>query len=118
MVQHKEFSKAQQVGLHIWRIENMELVAVPDSLHGSFYTGDAYVILNTAKQRDTYFYQLHFWLGKECSQDESTAATIFTVQLDDHLGGKPALYRELQGVESTAFTSYFKGGITYKVTAS
>lgn len=53
--------------------------------------------------------------GKECSQDESTAAAIFTVQLDDHLSGKTVQYRELQGVESAAFTGYFKGGITYKV---
>lgn len=114
MVQHKEFPKAKAVGLHIWRIENIELVPVPESLYGSFYTGDAYVVLNTVKQRETFFYQLHYWLGKECSQDESTAAAILTVQLDDYLGGKPVQYRELQGVESTAFTSYFKGGITYK----
>ncbi|XP_041665859.1 adseverin [Cheilinus undulatus] len=112
---HKEFTTAgQRAGLQIWRIENLELVPVPESLHGNFYTGDAYVILSTVKQRDSFFYHLHYWLGKECSQDESTAAAIFTVQLDDYLGGKPVQYRELQGVESTAFTSYFKGGITYK----
>lgn len=65
MVQHKEFTKAgKTVGLHVWRIENLELVPVPENLHGSFYTGDAYVILNTVKQRETFFYQLHYWLGK------------------------------------------------------
>ncbi|XP_062291728.1 adseverin [Scomber scombrus] len=115
VLEHKEFAKAGKTsGLQIWRIENMELVPVVESLHGSFYTGDAYVILSTIKQRDNFFYHLHYWLGKECTQDESTAAAIFTVQLDDYLGGKPVQYRELQGVESTAFTSYFKGGITYK----
>uniref|UniRef100_A0A8D3E083 Scinderin n=1 Tax=Scophthalmus maximus TaxID=52904 RepID=A0A8D3E083_SCOMX len=112
---HKEFTGAGKAsGLQIWRIENLELVPVSEGLHGSFYAGDAYVILSTVKQRDSCFYHLHYWLGKECSQDESAAAAIFTVQLDDYLGGKPVQYRELQGVESTAFTSYFKGGITYK----
>uniref|UniRef100_A0A8C6UW07 Scinderin n=1 Tax=Neogobius melanostomus TaxID=47308 RepID=A0A8C6UW07_9GOBI len=114
MVQHKEFPKAKAVGLHIWRIENIELAPVPESLYGSFYSGDAYVVLNTVKQRDTFFYKLHYWLGKECSQDESAAAAILTVQLDDYLGGKPVQFRELQGFESNAFTGLFKGGITYK----
>uniref|UniRef100_A0A3Q3H200 Scinderin n=1 Tax=Labrus bergylta TaxID=56723 RepID=A0A3Q3H200_9LABR len=96
VLHHKEFATAgQKAGLQIWRIESLELVPVPESL-------------------DSFFYHLHYWLGKECSQDESTAAAIFTVQLDDYLGGKPVQYRELQGVESTAFSSYFKGGITYK----
>lgn len=71
MVLHsKEFSTAgKTAGLQIWRIENMEIVPVPESLHGNFYTGDAYVILYTVKQKDNSFYHLHFWLGKRtCSQ--------------------------------------------------
>ncbi|XP_043922691.1 adseverin [Protopterus annectens] len=112
---HTEFEKAgKKQGLQIWRIEKMELVPVPENLYGNFYVGDAYLILRTAKKNDSVFYDLHYWLGKECSQDESTAAAIFTVQMDDYLGGKPVQYRELQGYESTAFVSYFKGGLKYQ----
>uniref|UniRef100_A0A8C1EKT4 Scinderin n=1 Tax=Cyprinus carpio carpio TaxID=630221 RepID=A0A8C1EKT4_CYPCA len=114
-LQHKEFEQAgKRPGLQIWRIEKMELAPVPENLHGSFYIGDAYLVLHTVKQKDSCFYDLHYWLGKECTQDESAAAAIFTIQMDDYLGGKPVQYRELQGFESTNFTSYFKGGITYK----
>ncbi|XP_059365789.1 scinderin-like [Carassius carassius] len=114
-LQHKEFEQAgQHPGLQIWRIERLELVPVPENLHGSFYIGDAYLVLHTVKQNNFSFFDLHYWLGKECTQDESTAAAIFTIQMDDYLGGKPVQYRELQGFESTNFTSYFKGGVTYK----
>ncbi|XP_058039252.1 scinderin isoform X3 [Ahaetulla prasina] len=112
---HKEFARAgQKVGLQIWRIEKMELVPVPEPLYGDFYVGDAYLVLHTFKKSNATFYNLHYWLGKECTQDESTAAAIFTVQLDDYLGGKPVQHREIQGYESTQFVGYFKGGIKYK----
>ncbi|XP_044149208.1 adseverin [Bufo gargarizans] len=112
---HKEFADAgQKSGLQIWRIEKMDLVPVPESLHGNFYVGDAYIILHTILKSNSKYYDLHYWLGKECSQDESTSAAIFTVQMDDYLGGKPIQYRELQGYESSVFVGYFKGGIKYK----
>lgn len=67
MVYHPEFEKAgQQAGLQVWRIEKFDLVAVPENLYGSFYTGDAYLILNTIKQRSGNLqYDLHFWLGED-----------------------------------------------------
>ncbi|EAW93646.1 scinderin, isoform CRA_b [Homo sapiens] len=112
---HEEFARAgKQAGLQVWRIEKLELVPVPQSAHGDFYVGDAYLVLHTAKTSRGFTYHLHFWLGKECSQDESTAAAIFTVQMDDYLGGKPVQNRELQGYESNDFVSYFKGGLKYK----
>ncbi|XP_029444847.1 adseverin isoform X1 [Rhinatrema bivittatum] len=112
---HKEFEGAgQKSGLQVWRVENMELVPVPENLYGNFYIGDAYLVLYTVKENTNNFYNLHYWLGKECSQDESTSAAIFTVQMDDYLGGKPVQYREIQGYESNAFVGYFKGGIKYK----
>ncbi|XP_004676783.1 PREDICTED: adseverin [Condylura cristata] len=112
---HPEFARAgKQAGLQVWRIEKLELVPVPQSALGDFYVGDAYLVLHTTEGKRGFTYRLHFWLGKECTQDESTAAAIFTVQMDDYLGGKPVQHREMQGYESTDFVGYFKGGLKYK----
>lgn len=56
--------------------------------------------------------------GDFCTQDESGSAAIFTVQMDDFLGGKPIQYREVQGHESKTFLGYFKSGIKYMVRTS
>uniref|UniRef100_A0A8C4EP72 Scinderin like b n=1 Tax=Dicentrarchus labrax TaxID=13489 RepID=A0A8C4EP72_DICLA len=112
MVSHKEFVGAgKQPGLQVWRIENMDLKPVPKALHGSFYTGDAYLLLFTTSAPS---YNIHMWLGDECSQDESGAAAIFATQLDDFLGGGPVQYREVQNCESNTLLGYFKSGIKYQ----
>ncbi|XP_056315789.1 scinderin like a [Danio aesculapii] len=112
MVFHKEFQNAgKEPGLQIWRIEKMDLKPVPKQLQGNFFTGDAYVVLHTTPAPS---YSVHMWLGNECSQDESGAAAIFAMQLDDHLGGAPVQYREVQNNESVTFLGYFKTGIKYK----
>ncbi|XP_044051708.1 gelsolin-like isoform X2 [Siniperca chuatsi] len=112
---HPEFERAgQRAGLQVWRVENMELVPVPESLYGGFYNGDAYLVLHsTQKSRGTMQYDLHYWQGSECSQDESAAAAIFAVHMDDFLQGAPVQYREVQGHESRTFTGYFKTGLKY-----
>lgn len=68
-VQHPQFELAgQKQGLQVWRVENFDLVPVPENLYGGFYTGDAYLILNTIKQRSGNLqFDLHFWLG-ECRE--------------------------------------------------
>uniref|UniRef100_A0A8C2BP13 Scinderin like a n=1 Tax=Cyprinus carpio TaxID=7962 RepID=A0A8C2BP13_CYPCA len=112
MVFHKEFQNAGKApGLQIWRIEKMDLKPVPKQLQGNFFTGDAYVVLFTTSAPS---YNVHMWLGNECSQDEGGAAAIFSMQLDDHLGGAPVQYREVQNNESVTFLGYFKTGIKYK----
>lgn len=63
---HPEFDRAgKKQGLQVWRVESFDLVPVPENLYGGFYTGDAYLILNTIKQRSGNLqYDLHFWLGE------------------------------------------------------
>ncbi|XP_008400733.1 gelsolin isoform X3 [Poecilia reticulata] len=115
MVFHPEFERAgKEAGLQVWRVENMDLAPVPESLYGRFYTGDAYLVLSsTSNRRGDLQYDLHYWQGSECSQDESSAAAILAVQMDDFLQGAPVQYREVQGHESGTFSGYFKTGLTY-----
>ncbi|XWS73278.1 hypothetical protein CRYUN_Cryun02cG0114200 [Craigia yunnanensis] len=96
-------------GIEIWRIENFRPVPVPKSAFGKFFTGDSYVILKTtALKRGALRHDIHYWLGKDTTQDEAGAAAVKTVELDAALGGRAVQYRELQGHETEKFLSYFK----------
>ncbi|KAJ8502678.1 hypothetical protein ONZ45_g11530 [Pleurotus djamor] len=97
-------------GLMIWRIESFQVVEWPKARYGTFYDGDSYIVLHTYKKNpetDALSYDLHFWLGRDTSQDEAGTAAYKTVELDDYLGGRPVQYREIQGSESERFLSYF-----------
>ncbi|XAR51144.1 hypothetical protein NMG60_11005693 [Bertholletia excelsa] len=99
----------QKAGIEIWHIENFRPVLVPNSLHGKFFTGDSYVVLKTtALKSGALRHDIHYWLGKDTSQDEAGAAAIKTVELDAALGGRAVQYREVQGYETEKFLSYFK----------
>ncbi|KAJ8413876.1 hypothetical protein AAFF_G00064740 [Aldrovandia affinis] len=115
MVYHPEFEQAgKETGVQVWRIEKMDLVPVPKGLYGGFYNGDAYLVLGTLKQRSgSLKHHLHYWLGASTTCDESGAAVIFTVQMDDYLGNDSIQHREDQGLESQMFLGYFKAGLKY-----
>ncbi|XP_031398722.1 villin-3 isoform X2 [Punica granatum] len=99
----------QRVGTDIWRIENFQPVPLPKSEHGKFYSGDSYIVLQTTSGKGgAYLYDIHFWIGKDTSQDEAGTAAIKTVELDASLGGRAVQHREIQGHESDKFLSYFK----------
>ncbi|OCT63426.1 villin-1 [Xenopus laevis] len=101
-------------GLQIWRVEKMELVPVAENSHGNFFEGDCYLLLMTHKTGNNFTYNIHFWVGNDSSMDEQGAVAIYTIQMDDHLGGVAIQHREAQGYESDTFKGYFKHGIIYK----
>ncbi|GMI63366.1 villin 2 [Hibiscus trionum] len=99
----------QRPGTEIWRIENFQPVPLPKADYGKFYMGDSYIVLQTTPSKGgSYLYDIHFWIGKDTSQDEAGTAAIKTVELDAVLGGRAVQHRELQGLESDKFLSYFK----------
>eukprot|EP00158_Paraphelidium_tribonemae_P008147 Partr_v1_DN28494_c1_g1_i2_m41271 putative gelsolin len=99
-----------KIGIEIWRIEKFKVVAWPKEQYGSFFSGDSYIVLRTYKKTpddEKLSFDVHFWLGKETSQDEAGTAAYKTVELDDFLGGAPVQYREVQGHESESFLKLF-----------
>ena len=46
----------------VYRVDNFDLVEVPEEDYGKFYSGDCYVVLYayTANNRDNYI--IYFWL--------------------------------------------------------
>ncbi|CAG5121226.1 unnamed protein product, partial [Candidula unifasciata] len=82
----------------------------PKEDYGKFFSGDSYIVLNTYKNEgeDELKYDVHFWIGKESTQDEYGTAAYKTVELDTYLNDAPIQHREVQGHESELFKSYFK----------
>ncbi|CAG9790628.1 unnamed protein product [Diatraea saccharalis] len=112
---HSAFANAgQRAGVEIWRIETFNPVAVSQNDYGKFYKGDSYIILKTtADKRNNLSHDIHYWIGSESTQDESGAAAILTVGLDDKFNGAAVQHREAMGYESQLFKSYFPNGIKY-----
>ncbi|CAG5135435.1 unnamed protein product, partial [Candidula unifasciata] len=104
----------QKEGLEIWYINKFEVKPWPKEDYGKFYNGDSYIVLNTYKDKDTdsLLYDVHFWIGKNSSQDEYGTAAYKTVELDTYLDDVPIQHRECQGHESDLFKSYFPKGLT------
>lgn len=104
--------------VEIWRIEKFKVKLWPREAHGQFHSGDSYIILHTYKEEDKILWDLHFWIGKESSQDEYGTAAYKTVELDTLMDDGPVQHRETQGYESDIFMRLFGeiipcGGLRY-----
>ena len=97
----------EKPGLQIWRIEQLEPVALPTDEYGTFRMGDAYICLKTTGKKSGYKWDLYFWLGEESTAEVQKVAAYKTTDLDDKLGGDLIQHREVQGHESEKFMSCF-----------
>ncbi|XP_075990062.1 gelsolin, cytoplasmic-like [Anticarsia gemmatalis] len=114
-MEHPNFTEAGAgPGIEIWTIDKFEPVPIDTKLYGKFYNGDSYIVLKTTgEDQSTLYHDAHFWLGENTTQDKMGSAAIWTVTLDDMLGGKAVHHREVQGHESSLFLGYFKPAIRY-----
>jgi len=94
----------EKEGVEVWRIKQFKVVK-EEGFDEKFYNGDSYIVLDTYKTegKDDLKYNVHFWLGKDTTQDEAGSAAIKTVELDDYFGDLPVQFRQVQGHETKEF---------------
>uniref|UniRef100_A0A8C8IGU8 HP domain-containing protein n=1 Tax=Oncorhynchus tshawytscha TaxID=74940 RepID=A0A8C8IGU8_ONCTS len=95
--------------VQVWRIEDLELVAVESQWHGFFYGGDCYLVLYTYEVHNKLNYLLYMWQGRHASQDEIAASAFQAVALDQKYGDQPVQVRITMGKEPRHFMAMFKG---------
>ncbi|XP_030537534.1 villin-1 isoform X2 [Rhodamnia argentea] len=96
-------------GLEIWCIENFHLVRVPRASHGKFYSGSAYIVLDTVVGKSgSPQHSIHYWLGTDVKEDDLALASDKALELDEALGSCAVQYREVQGRETEKFLSFFR----------
>ncbi|XP_076725207.1 villin-like protein isoform X2 [Callospermophilus lateralis] len=103
--------------LHIWIIENLKMVPVPEKAYGNFFEKHCYIILHipqSPKATQEASSDLHYWIGKEASTEAEGAASTFVQHLQEELGDRTVQHREVQGHESECFHSYFHPGVIYR----
>ncbi|XP_059925112.1 advillin [Gadus macrocephalus] len=95
--------------VEVWRIEDLELVAVQPEWQGYFFGGDCYLILYTYLVNSKQHFILYMWQGRHATTDELAASAFQAVALDQKYGGEPVQIRVPMGKESKHFMSIFKG---------
>jgi hypothetical protein len=107
----------------VWRIENMKKVKWAAAKHGSFYSGDSFIVLYDAgRNRDgtprdrskqgsstSSGVTLYFWQGRHSSVDERGASAWLVKDMDDALSGSAVQCRVVQGKEPEHFRRVFQG---------
>eukprot|EP00917_Polyrhabdina_sp_WS-2016_P012927 GHVP01028274.1.p1 GENE.GHVP01028274.1~~GHVP01028274.1.p1 ORF type:complete len:375 (+),score=75.48 GHVP01028274.1:33-1157(+) len=106
----------QKTGVEVWRVENRWEGNVPIwgvrrwTEIGTFHDGDSFVVLHTTKKSevsDALLHDIHYWIGKDSTQDEYGVAAVKAVELDDFFGGRAIQHREIQMYESQQFKNLF-----------
>uniref|UniRef100_G1MHM8 Villin like n=1 Tax=Ailuropoda melanoleuca TaxID=9646 RepID=G1MHM8_AILME len=104
--------------LHIWIIENLRVVPVPERAYGNFFEEHCYIVLHVPqnlKAAQGAPSDLHYWVGKEADAQAQGEAGAFVQHLQEVLGAAATVqHREAQGHESDCFRSYFRPGIVYR----
>ena len=103
-------------GIHCWKVGpgSSKLTEITDSgpLTGHFHVLDVYLYLHTSSHGPV-FHQIHVWKGHLADWANYEKATNLSHDLSNSLSGVSQVYKEIQGLESRQFISYFSSRVIY-----
>ena len=68
----------------IWRVEHMQLTAVPKDSYGTFFKGDTYLVYSSADSLNKSATQhIHLWIGAD-----STTVSILLIPIYINIGNE------------------------------
>ncbi|CBY08311.1 unnamed protein product [Oikopleura dioica] len=104
----------QSAGVTVWQIDNFYPVLQDETLHGKFYTGDCYIILDSKllENRDLE-HKIYFWIGDDASLDKKACAAMHAVNLRNMLQAKSRTSRQEMNDEDDEFLDLFEDEIQY-----
>ena len=105
----------ERVGVEIWRIEHgkpkpwpkevcVNVMVVDGVINsglffqrfGEFYSGDAYIVMSTSKDKGRMSWDVHAWIGASCDSEESSSAAYHVDKLMEAKKDKPIQHREVR----------------------
>ncbi|KAI6659328.1 Espin-like [Oopsacas minuta] len=103
-------------GIHCWKVgpTSSKLTEITGNgpLSGHFHVLDTYLFLHTSVN-GPIFHQIHVWKGHLSDWAIYDKATELAHDLSNSLSGISQIYKEIQGLESDQFISYFKSRVIY-----
>ena len=98
-------------GLEVWRVVKGTPTLLSADEYGTFYTGDAYIVLAVDEVEYSKVYSLFFWIGDSVPLDATLAASFAAQELGRALGARAI--RVSMGDEPKKFREIFWFGIDY-----
>ena len=98
-------------GIQCWKVgpssNKLNQITENGPLSGHFHVLDTYLFLHTSITGPV-FHRIHVWKGHLSDWAIYDKATELSHDLSNSLSGISQMYKEIQGLESDKFTSYFK----------
>ena len=116
-----DFREADSLeGLFVWRIEGFGLRKIPESNHGKFYSGNAYIVLSAESDEDAVHISgryeggrqaVYYWIGNDAPLDVCTCAAFYARQLASSLTRCKRSIRQEEDEMSEEFLLIFPRGV-------